>query len=144
MGLHPGSCRRFRPGAGGRRKGDERAPDSRKTANDRSRRAWPRVPCLQNGLAPADHAAVPDSRPEPPPPPIPPPTPFRPRTPVVIGLMGGIAAGKSTVAAAFAAHGLCHVDADQHARAVVEEPAVLAELRAAFGAEIVGAAGRLD
>jgi dephospho-CoA kinase len=87
---------------------------------------------------------VPDSRPGPPPPPMPPPTPFRPRTPVVIGLLGGIAAGKSTVAAAFAAHGLCHVDADRHARAVVEEPAVLAELRAAFGAEIVGAAGQLD
>jgi dephospho-CoA kinase len=83
---------------------------------------------------------VPDSRPEPPPQ----PTPFRPRTPVVIGLLGGIAAGKSTVAAAFAAHGLCHVDADRCARAVVEDPAVQAELRKAFGAEILDAGGRLD
>jgi dephospho-CoA kinase len=83
---------------------------------------------------------VPDSRPEPPAT----PTPFRPGTPVVIGLLGGIAAGKSTVAAAFAAHGLCHVDADRHSRAAVEDPALQAELRAAFGAEILDAGGRLD
>lgn len=69
--------------------------------------------------------------------------PFRPPTPVVIGLVGGVAAGKSTVAQLFADRGLRHVDADAHARAVTAEPAVLAELAAAFGAAVV-AGGRLD
>ena len=45
------------------------------------------------------------------------PAPFRPAPPVVLGVLGGIAAGKSAVAARFATHGLCHVDADQIARA---------------------------
>lgn len=71
------------------------------------------------------------------------PAPFRPPRPVVIGLVGGIAAGKSTVAAAFARHGLVHVDADAHARAVADDPAVLAELAAAFGPHLVRD-GRLD
>ncbi len=69
--------------------------------------------------------------------------PFRPPNPVVIGLLGGIAAGKSTVAAMFARHGLVHVDADAEARAVAEEPATLAEIGAAFGPAVV-AGGRLD
>lgn len=69
--------------------------------------------------------------------------PFRPPTPVVIGLVGGVAAGKSTVAALFAAHGLRHVDADAHARAAAAEPAVVAELAAAFGPGVV-AGGSLD
>jgi dephospho-CoA kinase len=72
-----------------------------------------------------------------------PPTPFRPATPVVIGLVGGIAAGKSTVAAAFTAHGLAHLDADHEARLVTADPAVLGELAAAFGAELV-VQGQLD
>lgn len=69
--------------------------------------------------------------------------PFRPATPVVIGLLGGIAAGKSTVAALFAAHGLRPVSADAHAHAAAADPAVLAELTAAFGPGVV-ADGGLD
>lgn len=71
------------------------------------------------------------------------PAPFLPRRPVVIGLLGGIAAGKSEAAARFAAHGLLHVDADAHARAVAAEPAVLQELGALLGPAVVGG-GRLD
>lgn len=63
--------------------------------------------------------------------------PFRPRTPVVIGLLGGVAAGKSTVAGLFAAHGLHHVAADAIAHAVTAEPGVVAELAAAFGPGVV-------
>jgi dephospho-CoA kinase len=63
----------------------------------------------------------------------------------VIGLTGGIASGKSTVAKLLADKGAIVVDADQLARAVVEpgQPA-LAELVARFGAAILTADGRLD
>lgn len=70
--------------------------------------------------------------------------PFRPTPPVVLGLMGGIASGKSTVAALFAARGLVHVDADQVAREVSEDPAVLAAIRAALGPAALGPDGRMD
>ena len=52
----------------------------------------------------------------------------------VIGLTGGIASGKSTVAKLLIARGAAVVDADQLARQVVEpgQPA-LAELVARFG-----------
>jgi dephospho-CoA kinase len=75
-----------------------------------------------------------------------PPSPghrFRPPTPLVIGIVGGIAAGKSAVAAAFAAHGLLRIDADAHARAVADEPAVVDQVAAAFGPG-VRAGDRLD
>ncbi len=63
----------------------------------------------------------------------------------VIGLTGGIASGKSTVARLLVARGAAVVDADLIARQVVEpgQPA-LAELVARFGAEILTAEGRLD
>lgn len=63
----------------------------------------------------------------------------------VIGLTGGIASGKSTVAALLRERGAAIVDADQVARDVVAagQPA-FAELVARFGLEIVGADGQLD
>jgi len=61
---------------------------------------------------------------------------FRPSRPLVFGLVGGVAAGKSAVAAAFAAHGIAILDADVVAREVVAEPAVAAALRRAFGPAI--------
>ncbi|HEX4418609.1 MAG TPA: dephospho-CoA kinase [Kofleriaceae bacterium] len=63
----------------------------------------------------------------------------------VIGLTGGIASGKTTVAALLAARGAAVVDADQLARQVVEpgQPA-LAELVARFGAAILASDGQLD
>ena len=63
----------------------------------------------------------------------------------VIGLTGGIASGKSTVAALLTGRGAAVVDADQLARQVVEpgQPA-LAELVARFGAAILTPDGRLD
>ncbi len=63
--------------------------------------------------------------------------PFRPRSPLVIGLVGGIGAGKSTVAGLLAARGLRHVDADAHAHAVTRDPAVLAEIREDLGERFV-------
>jgi dephospho-CoA kinase len=65
--------------------------------------------------------------------------------PRIIGLTGGIASGKSTVAAMLRALGAEVVDADAVAREVVEPgtPA-LAELRARFGQDILDGDGRLD
>ncbi len=63
----------------------------------------------------------------------------------VIGLTGGIASGKSTVARLLADRGAAIVDADQLARQVVEpgQPA-LAELIARFGLAILAPDGQLD
>jgi len=63
----------------------------------------------------------------------------------VIGLTGGIASGKSTVAALLSQRGAAVVDADLLARQIVEpgQPA-LGDLVARFGAAILTADGRLD
>jgi len=57
--------------------------------------------------------------------------------------VGGIAAGKSTVASRFAAHGIRHVDADFHAREVSEAPAVVEEVAQEIGDRFVQD-GKLD
>jgi len=63
----------------------------------------------------------------------------------LLGLTGGIAAGKSTVAAVLTELGAKVISADALARAVVEPgtPA-LAEIAARFGQEFIGPDGRLD
>jgi dephospho-CoA kinase len=62
-----------------------------------------------------------------------------------IGLTGGVASGKTTIANLFAAAGAVVLDTDVIAREVVEpgEPA-LAALVEALGDEILGTGGRLD
>lgn len=63
----------------------------------------------------------------------------------MVGLTGGIGTGKSTVASLFAEHGVPVIDADVLARELVEPGrAAYEEIRAAFGSEILGAAGELD
>jgi dephospho-CoA kinase len=64
---------------------------------------------------------------------------------LVVGLTGGIATGKSTVAAMFAAHGAAIVDADRIAHAL-QEPgqACYRRIVEAFGAEILDASGRIN
>lgn len=63
----------------------------------------------------------------------------------VIGLTGGIASGKTTVAEILRRHGAILLDADQIARDVVEPgtPA-LAEIARVFGPEVLDAEGRLS
>ena len=62
-----------------------------------------------------------------------------------IGLTGGVASGKSAVAAKFAALGIAVVDADVAAREVVApgQPA-LAEIAGAFGTDVLQPDGQLD
>jgi dephospho-CoA kinase len=66
-------------------------------------------------------------------------------TALIIGLTGGIACGKSTVAAMLAERGAFVVDADRIAREVVMpgEPA-LAEVAAVFGQAVIRDDGTLD
>jgi len=64
---------------------------------------------------------------------------------LLVGLTGGIGAGKSTVASLLAERGAVIIDADQVARDVVEpdQPAFTA-LVEEFGPDVVGPDGRLD
>jgi dephospho-CoA kinase len=63
----------------------------------------------------------------------------------VIGLTGGIATGKSSIARFFQAQGALVIDADQLAREAVEPGSRgLAEVVAAFGEGVLAADGRLD
>jgi dephospho-CoA kinase len=65
--------------------------------------------------------------------------------PLLIGLTGGIASGKSAVAEIFAQLGTPVLDTDQIARDVVEPGTpTLAQLVAEFGNDILDAGGRLD
>lgn len=62
-----------------------------------------------------------------------------------IGLTGGIAAGKSTVAARLRERGCLHIDYDALARQVVEPGgAALPAIAAAFGPDAIGPDGTLD
>jgi dephospho-CoA kinase len=63
----------------------------------------------------------------------------------LIGLTGGIASGKSTVAARLADHGAVVIDADELARRAVEPgTAGLAGIRREFGRQVIAADGSLD
>jgi dephospho-CoA kinase len=64
---------------------------------------------------------------------------------VVLGLTGGVACGKSTVAAGLRARGVAVVDADEEARRLVDPgSAVLDALVGRFGEEILREDGSLD
>jgi len=63
----------------------------------------------------------------------------------LIGLTGGIASGKSTIARRLAEHGAVHIDADQLARVVVEPGTEgLRDIRATFGDTVITDDGTLD
>ena len=62
---------------------------------------------------------------------------------IVIGLVGKIGAGKSTVARAFADRGAEVLDADRIAHEVLAEPEAVAAIRARFGGGVLDEAGRV-
>lgn len=60
----------------------------------------------------------------------------------VIGLAGGIGAGKSTIAAEFARLGCLVLDSDEQAHEVLCQPDVMAELRTWLGPDVFDESGR--
>ena len=67
-----------------------------------------------------------------------------PRKKPVIGIVGGIASGKSTVAAEFGKLGCAVIDADAIAHTVLETSPIRNEIVRCFGAEILDSSGRID
>ena len=67
-----------------------------------------------------------------------------PRKKPVIGIVGGIASGKSTVAAEFVKLGCAVVDADAIAHDVLDTDSIRGEIARRFGAGILDADGRID
>lgn len=63
---------------------------------------------------------------------------------VVIGLVGGIASGKSTVARLFAEQGAAVLDADAMAHACLERPNIRAAIAARFGPGVLDSQGSID
>ena len=62
----------------------------------------------------------------------------------IIGLMGGIASGKSTVAALLAESGCAVIDADEIAKTALQKAEVKQQLKDMFGADIFDASGQID
>ncbi|MEZ5989112.1 MAG: dephospho-CoA kinase [Planctomycetota bacterium] len=67
--------------------------------------------------------------------------PFRPVPPLVLGLVGGVASGKSAVSAALAEAGLVVLDADRVAREVLASPELGPDLVRLFGPGVLGPDG---
>ncbi|MHC5039154.1 MAG: dephospho-CoA kinase [Planctomycetota bacterium] len=64
--------------------------------------------------------------------------------PFIVGILGGVASGKTTVATQFAALGARVVDADAEAHEVLRDPSVRARLVEAYGEGILGPGGEIE
>ena len=62
----------------------------------------------------------------------------------IIGILGGIGSGKSTVAAEFAKLGCKVIDADKIAHELLDEPAVKEKVVGLFGRSILNPEGKID
>ncbi len=62
----------------------------------------------------------------------------------VIGILGGIGSGKSTVAAEFAKLGCKVIDADRVAHELLEEPPVREKVVRLFGQAVLDSSGKID
>ena len=63
---------------------------------------------------------------------------------MLVGITGGMGAGKSALAQMLAEFGALRVDADEVAREVATIPAVIENLQVAFGRDLLGPDGRLN
>jgi len=68
----------------------------------------------------------------------------KPKKKSIIGILGGICSGKSTVAAEFAKLGCKVIDADEIAGELLEREAIRQKIAACFGQEILDSTGRID
>jgi dephospho-CoA kinase len=64
--------------------------------------------------------------------------------PVIIGLVGGVASGKTYIGTLLESHGALRIDADRLGHEVLQQPEVRDALRARWGAEIFNASGEVD
>ena len=62
----------------------------------------------------------------------------------VIGILGGICSGKSTVAAAFVKLGCAVIDADTMAKELLDKPTIQPKIVSLFGKDILNSAGNID
>ena len=62
----------------------------------------------------------------------------------IIGILGGVGSGKSTVAAEFAKLGCQIIDADKIAHELLDEPGVKKKIVASFGKAVLDSAGKID
>jgi dephospho-CoA kinase len=62
----------------------------------------------------------------------------------IIGLTGGIGSGKSTVANYIASKGIPVYVADEAAKSLMEQPEVVAQIKAIFSQNVIAADGKLD
>jgi dephospho-CoA kinase len=63
---------------------------------------------------------------------------------VVVGLIGQVCAGKSTVAEAFKRRGAMIYDADQRVHEMYRRPEVIKEVSEKFGADVLDSSGQVD
>lgn len=63
---------------------------------------------------------------------------------MLIGLIGGVASGKSTVARAMESKGALWLDADKLAHAILQSSEVVQQLRARYGDQILGSDGQVN
>lgn len=68
----------------------------------------------------------------------------KPKKKPIIGILGGIGSGKSTVAAEFAKLGCKVIDADKIAHELLDKPPVKGEIAASFGKAILDSAGKIN
>lgn len=62
----------------------------------------------------------------------------------IIGITGGVACGKSSVAALFEQAGARRIDADRLGHEVLTDPAAMAAIRDAWGSSVFDSEGRID
>ncbi|MFA6046526.1 MAG: dephospho-CoA kinase [Phycisphaerales bacterium] len=72
------------------------------------------------------------------------PAPLSPSPFLILGLVGGIGAGKSAVAAALGDAGFLVVDSDKEAKAALDQPAIRDQLTQWWGPSVIGADGHID
>jgi dephospho-CoA kinase len=67
-----------------------------------------------------------------------------PRRKPIVGILGGLSSGKSTVAAEFAKLGCAVIDADKIAHELLDEPSVKKEVVSSFGQAVLDHTGKVN